>query len=71
MKALATDPDALYTYALTVFESQAQALEAAEEALNLIVTQVNWDALEPDQKIQVKGWHLGLQDAVKSIRGND
>ena len=57
MKALATDPDALYSYALTVFESQAQALEAAEEALNL--------------KIQVKGWHLGLQDAVKSIRGND
>ena len=66
--ALDTKANVLYEQALTVFECGAQLLEQTEESFNLLINQINWDELTPDQKAAFQGWHKGIQQATTSIR---
>ena len=63
-----TKANVLYEQALTVFECGAQLLEQTEESFNLLVNQINWEDLTPDQKAAFQGWHKGIQQACTNIR---
>ena len=65
---LDTKANVLYEQALTVFECGAHLLEQTEESFNLLVNQIKWDELTPDQKAAFQGWHKGIQQAATNIR---
>jgi len=65
---LDTKANVLYEQALTVFECGAQLLEQTEESFNLLVNQIKWEDLTPDQKAAFQGWHKGIQQASTNIR---
>jgi len=43
-------------------------LEAALEAVDMNINKVNLQALTGEQKVQLKSWHQGLQQASTVIR---
>ena len=43
-------------------------LEAALEAVNMNINKVDLQSLSGEQKVQLKGWHQGLQQASTVIR---
>ena len=61
-------PSVPYEQALAVFESTAQLVEQTEESFNLLVNQIKWEDLTPDQKAAFQGWHKGIQQASTNIR---
>ena len=43
-------------------------IEAALEAVNMNIIKVDLQSLSGEQKVQLKGWHQGLQQASTVIR---
>tara|TARA_B100001094_G_C17597586_1_gene514986 strand:- start:3 stop:260 length:258 start_codon:yes stop_codon:yes gene_type:complete len=60
--------DASFSQIESIQESTASILEAALEAVDMNINKVNLQALTGEQKVQLKSWHQGLQQASTVIR---
>tara|TARA_B100000700_G_scaffold131146_1_gene146707 strand:+ start:1076 stop:1285 length:210 start_codon:yes stop_codon:yes gene_type:complete len=56
-----------FDFLLTLKESTAQIVDSALKAFDESIRTLDWNKLDSDEQRSVKGWHLDLQKAKKSI----
>jgi len=62
-----TDENKAYNFLCTLKESTAQIVDSALKAFDESIRTLDWNKLDSDEQRSVKGWHLDLQKAKKSI----
>tara|TARA_B100001250_G_C19552116_1_gene679479 strand:- start:382 stop:582 length:201 start_codon:yes stop_codon:yes gene_type:complete len=60
--------DAAFSQIESIQESTAHIIEAALEAVDMNINKVDLQNLSGEQKVQLKSWHQGLQQASTVIR---
>ena len=60
--------DAAFSQIESIQESTANIIEAALDAVNMNINKVDLQSLSGEQKVQLKAWHQGLQQASTAIR---
>ena len=60
--------DASFSQIESIQESTAHMIEAALEAVNMNINKVDLQSLSGEQKVQLKDFHKGLQQASTVIR---
>ena len=61
------DDHKAYNFLCTLKESTAQIVDSALKAFDESIRTLDWNKLDSDEQRSVKGWHLDLQQANKSI----
>jgi len=61
-------PDPSHSQIESITESTAHIIDSALEAVNMLIDKVELKKLSGEQKVQLKGWHQGLQQASTVIR---
>tara|TARA_R100000781_G_scaffold59712_2_gene38206 strand:- start:3422 stop:3631 length:210 start_codon:yes stop_codon:yes gene_type:complete len=56
-----------FDFLLTLKESTAQIVDSALKAFDESIRTLDWNKLDSDEQRSVKGWHVDLQKAKKSI----
>jgi hypothetical protein len=52
---------------MAIFESQKILLQGSNEAINLLLGDLDLSALEADDRVAIQGWHKGIQQALNSL----